>query len=370
MKIGIDVSQIAYEGTGSGRYVVELVKGLITIQPQLHEYILFGSARKRLSDLKRLVGSEFASDRVRSALYPFPPRVFELIWNYAHLGNIEHFTGALDVYHSSDWTQAPSNACKVTTVHDLIPFLYPEFVHPRILNAHQARWKWIVKEVDQVIVDARCTKEDIINRFNFPAERISVIPLGVSDRFLNMGKEKNVRSNFNGKYILAVGTLEPRKNIQRLIDAYATLDTEFKAAYPLMIVGKSAWSDELRIPDGCLVKFTGYVEDAKLPGLYADAKLFVMPSLYEGFGIPVLEAMASFTPVLASNRSSLPEIGGDSIMYIDDPEDHRCISDALTKAITNYPKELAAKAFERAQGFRWEITAKKTLEVYNTKYIH
>ena len=393
MRVGIDISQIVYEGTGSGRYVVELVKALVNDEVSL---TLFGSAFRRKSSLVSFTELFSKNPNVRSRLYPFPPKFFELFWNKLHTLPFELLVGDVDVYHSSDWTQAPAKCKKVTTIHDMIPFLFPDYVHPRIKEAHGARWKWIKDEVDCIIVDAVSTKRDIIEMFGLEEARIEVVPLGVDQRFLDVGrvkivKRKEIKSDDNdfieeerigsllrdrlreyglleGKYILAVGTLEPRKNISRLIEAYSMLDSEISKTYPLVIVGKKSWIKQYSIPQGREVKFTGYVSDADLPLLYSGAAVFVMPSLYEGFGLPVLEAMACATPVLACDRSSLPEIGGDTIRYIEQPEEVEDIARNIQLMIMQEVFSDVEKAYLRASGFSWTRTARDTLRVYKKLY--
>jgi alpha-1,3-rhamnosyl/mannosyltransferase len=328
------------------------------------------------------------NNKVSSVNLPFPPKFFEYTWNSLHFPPIELYAGSLDVYHSSDWTQAPSKAFKVTTVHDVMPFLFPERFHERIIQAHKARWKWIQKEIDALIVDAEVTKQDIVRLFSLDPSRISVVPLGCDQRFFRVGAAKLGLQEMFGlgvsptyfnalpsvlkkyslsadSYILAVGTLEPRKNIERLIAGFEKIDKGLQKQYPLVVVGKKAWAESLGKHEH--VYFTGYVDDVDLPYVYGGAKMFVMPSLYEGFGLPVLEAMASATPVVCSNRSSLPEIGGDEVHYIEDAEDVESIRMILEHVLTSEESELAEvakNAYNRAKQFSWERTARETLAVY------
>lgn len=384
MRIGLDVSQSAYEGTGSGRYVIELVKGLLRL-PEAQEYVLFGSARKRkdvLLSLSRDYRETNTNHTLEEHYFSFPPSFFELIWNDWHHVPIERFVGPLDIYHSSDWTQAPSRAKKVTTVHDLIPFLFPQYVHPRIRKAHESRWNYIVKENIAIIADAESTKRDILETFAVSESNVYVIPLACNAGYFTVGAERladakspkyieicdELMKRFElteKKYILAVGTLEPRKNIKRLVEAYQSLDKDLREEYKLVIVGKKAWAEEFPFAAG--VVFTGYVEESDLPYLYGCSNCFVMPSLYEGFGIPVLEAMACGTPVICSERSSLPEIGGDDVHYIAEPEEVENIRIVMQHVLESEEEELkqvARSAYARTKQFSWERTARETLEVY------
>jgi glycosyltransferase involved in cell wall biosynthesis len=382
MRICLDVSQSVYEGTGSGRYVIELIKGLMR-QSEAHEYMLFGSAFKKKADLDvlseayKLVPS---SSTLLERYYPFPPALMELFWNRLHALPIEWLVGNADIYHSSDWTQAPSNSKLITTVHDLIPFLFPEHVHPRIREAHELRWKHIVKDDVEIIVDAESTKRDIVDRFKLPSDKIHVIPLACSNHFFEVGRKKidqdptylaeqeKVLKGFglsSNSYILAVGTLEPRKNIHKLIEAYNRLPAAVQEQTKIVIVGKKAWAADLPISANTIL--TGYVEESALPYLYSGSKTFVMPSLYEGFGIPILEAMACATPVICSQTSSLPEIGGDAVHYIQDPTSTESIGTAILSMLEKSDGELgiqAKKGYDRATLFSWERTARETLEVY------
>jgi glycosyltransferase involved in cell wall biosynthesis len=382
MKVGIDISQTVYEGTGSARYVINLLRGFAELGAESGlELTLFGSAYKRRKFLDR-----YAYLGKQARFYPFPPKFFELLWNKLHVVNFEEFAGKVDIYHASDWTQGPSKAKKVTTVHDLIPFLFPEFVHPRIRAAHQARWKWIQKEADVVIVDAECTKQDILGLFELSEERIAVIPLGIEKRFLDLGAYRfngdSSRAQFlevaqvvlekyklgAGKYILSVGTLEPRKNMRRLVEAYACLDSEIRNEYPLVIVGKPSWMDQIAVPEGCDVRFTGFIDDDDLPYMYVGAKLFVMPSLYEGFGFPVLEAMACGTPVLAAQVASLPEVGGDCVEYFVDALNSDQMIIDLRRCLENYSVQKLIGAHMRASEMTWNVVARKTLQLYKKMY--
>lgn len=192
MRICIDISQAVYEGTGSGRYVIELVRGLLS-QDAHNQYILFGSAMRRRSYLGKLADSfrsEFPKDKLNFKLFPFPPKFYEVIWNSMNIIPLETFTGPVDIYHSSDWVEASSKAKRVTTVHDLIPFLFPEHVHPRIRDAHEKRWSRIERDIDCIIVDAEVTKQDILKRFSVPSSKITVIPLACDERFFCCWKGK------------------------------------------------------------------------------------------------------------------------------------------------------------------------------------
>jgi glycosyltransferase involved in cell wall biosynthesis len=251
----------------------------------------------------------------------------------------------------------------VMTVHDLIPNIYPK------LNIFRRRiyFKYILKYrfryVDYYIVPSNAVREDLIRIFNIEPKRISVIHEGITDKFRpsdTMKKEK---------YILAVSTLEPRKNFKKIIDCYIQLKKNNKIEEKLVIVGKKGWyyKDILKIPEELskYIIFKGYVPEYQLIELYQKAKLFIYPSLYEGFGLPILEAMASGCPVITSNTSSLPEVAGDAAFLVN-PTKKTEIKNAILNIIEN--KDLAddfiCRGLKRAKKFSWNQCAEKTISFY------
>jgi len=252
----------------------------------------------------------------------------------------------------------------VMTVHDLTPVINPKWHILRRRLYFKCILKYRFKYVDMFIATSQNTKKDLIDRFNISPEKIEVIYEGVSDRF-KPGKQK--KQNF----VLAVSTLEPRKNFVRIIQSYINLREKFSAAEDLIIVGKKGWhfKEILNIPPEyeSHIDFTGYVSENKLIELYQTAKIFVYPSLYEGFGLPVLEAMACGCPVITSNVSSLPEVAGDAAILVD-PYNTDALTDAMHKVLTNenLRERLAVMGLERAKKFSWERCARETLNVFNT----
>lgn len=180
MKIGIDISQVVY-GTGVSFYTKELVKNLLKVDRE-NEYVLFGGYLRRKRDLTSFVAS--LAGHFQTRLIPFPPVVANLLWNKLHIIKFEGLAGKVDVYHSSDWAQAPSKAFKVTTVHDVAPFKFPKLTPKIIVNVHTARFKRIAEDVDRVIVPSRTTKNDLIE-MGLEESRIKVVyeaPVKISSR--------------------------------------------------------------------------------------------------------------------------------------------------------------------------------------------
>ncbi|MBU0572173.1 glycosyltransferase family 4 protein [Patescibacteria group bacterium] len=355
MKIGIDISQIVY-GTGVSTYTRNLIKALLSLDKD-SDYVVFGGSLRRRNELEAFLTG--LKGNVSGKVYPFPPTMADILWNRLHVLRIEKLVGDLDVFHSSDWTQPPSNAFKVTTIHDLVPLRFPQYSHPRIVSAHKARLKHIKREIDVVIVPSDASKEDLMVN-GVSEDRIRVIPEAADPIYKPAEKkeiEKLKRSHrIKEGYILAVG-VGPRKNTERIIEAYEKVRAGRNLK--LIILGHPY----KRIEQKSGVIFTGQVDISKMPTYYSGAEALVYPTIYEGFGLPVLEAFSCKTPVVTSNTSSLPEVAGDAAEIVD-PFDVNSITEGIKNAL-NRKKGLISKGLERSKDFSWEKTAEMTLEVYN-----
>lgn len=379
MKIGIDISQLAYPGTGVATYTQNLVENLLKIDKE-NEYVLFySSLRKHGSQITRF---DSVDPRRKSGMtirnYRIPPILLESLWNRLHLLPIETFTGKLDVFHTSDWLEPPSRCPKVTTIHDLTVLKYPETFTARgghDIVANQKRKLELVKKESKIIIAvSENTKQDIVDLLKISEERIRVVYEAADEIFGKQearSKKQEVMKKYgiSGKYILAVGTREPRKNLERVIEAYKLLLSQYPDL-SLVIAGKYGWGDEKLniknkqslIPRNKKLKILGFVPKEDLVELYAGAEVFVYPSLYEGFGLPVLEAMASGCPVVTSNVSSLPEVAGDAGILVD-PNNVEDIAQGIKKALEQR-EPLIKKGLVQASKFSWEKTAQETLKIY------
>src|SRR5258706_2208732 len=354
MKVAIDISQIVY-GTGVSAYTKNLVENLLKID-STDEFILFGGALRRKDDLLKLFP--------QSKTFPIPPAIANLIWNKLHVLPIEKLIGKIDVFHSSDWSEPPSSAFKVTTVHDLGPILYPR-LFPRelirdIVATHKQKLAWVKKETNRIIVPSVSTKNDLV-KLGFDVAKIRVIPEAPSDIFKpaskeSIGKLKN-KYKISGKYLLAVG-MNARKNTENIIRAFdlARAGQDMK----LIFVGLPKY---IKIEETRNVRIAGQIPLEELPVFYSGSEALVYPSFYEGYGLPILEAFASGVPVVTSNVSSMPEVAGDASELLD-PMDVNSIADGVKTALKG-PKSLIEKGFARVGEFSWERTAKETLKVYN-----
>ena len=263
---------------------------------------------------------------------------------------------------------------RVTTIHDAIPYVYPQ-TSTRLDWLIYHRWLPLaVRRADAVITDSEQSRKDIMAHLPVAPHHVVTVPLAADRRFrpMDLAEVEPVLGEYGLQrpYILYVGALESRKNLPRLLEAYALL----RAGSPqwrLVIVGARKWKfspifDAVqRLGLEAHVDFTGYVADEHLPALYSGADLFVFPSLYEGFGLPVLEAMACGAPVVTSNTSSLPEVAGDAALLVD-PSDVDQIADAMRLVLTQpaLAAALRVRGLARAARFTWERTARETIAVY------
>lgn len=281
----------------------------------------------------------------------------------ADLKKLERF----DVIHCPTVTAPfffhPKSVKVVMTVHDLIPNLFPEWQPLRRRIYFKKFLRNRMKYVDHFIAVSEVTKKDIMDVFRIDEKKIDVITEGVSNDFFPRENHKKEG------YILGLSTLEPRKNFKRLIDAFIRLKTRRHIKEKLIIIGQEGWSyqDILKIPDEFKneIVFKGYLPKNAVIEMYQKAKVFVYPSYYEGFGLPVLEAMACGCPVITSNAASLPEVSGNAGILID-PYNTRALADAIYSVLDNYSMQcrMAKAGIHQAQKFNWEQSAKQTMHVY------
>ena len=357
MKIAIDISQAIY-GTGVSVYTKNLVANLIK-QHREDEFILFGGSLRRRKELlsmaKKLKGTP--------KIYPFPPTLMDFIWNSLHILPIEKLTGPVDLIHTSDWTEPPSKYPKITTMHDLIPFKYPQTTTSSIRNAHKKKLAWVIRESKKIIAVSESTKKDLMSILRVPEEKIVVIPEGVEERYTPQPLEivDLVRRRYQTgeDYLFTLSTLEPRKNQEALIRAYEIVRKTFPDL-KLLIAGRVRQDGKLPPAEGVIMP--GYIPDADLPSLYSGCLAFVFPSIYEGFGLPPLQAMACGASVAVSNVSSLPEVVGDAGILFD-PESVESIAAGIIEAIQNR-SVLREKSLIQASKFTWGQAAEETYKVY------
>lgn len=361
MKIGIDISQIIY-GTGVSSYTKNLVSALLALDKE-NQYCLFGGSLRRKRELKEFVQKFQDQTNVQNRLVSISPMVADFLWNNLHKLPIEFFTGKLDVFHSSDWAQPPARQARlVTTIHDLVPLLFPESSSPKIVATHQRCLKWVQKEVDRVITVSEATKNDIITHLRISAEKISVVYEAPDPSFKRVGEQAIQKTKEKYKipkeYLLVVGA-DPRKNVERIAQAIELMND----APTLVVVGRKWESSHL---NSNKILWLGYIEAEDLAALYGGAGALVYASLYEGFGLPILAAMQAGCPVVTSNISSMPEVAGKAAVLVN-PQEVDNIKQGIEEALNNR-EELIKKGFERVKDFSWEKAARETIKVYKEAY--
>lgn len=368
MRIGIDVSQAVYQGSGVATYTVELVNHLVANFPQ-HEFVLFGVTLGQRKTLQLT----FANINVKKRFYTLPHSSLGLMFNQLNLP-IELLTGPLDVFHASDWVMPRSIKAKlVTTIHDLTTLKFPQFHHRKVVAAHQVRYDRIKRLNPWIIADSVATSKDISRYLMIDPERIDVAYLGVSPAMMAFAtKDRATKSllvdevkqkHDLDQYLLFVGTSEPRKNLKRVIEAYRKIRPSFQKTQ-LVIVGKYGWGNRYLDEDG--VRILGYLDQKEIPAIYSGAQVFVYPSLYEGFGLPILEAMSLGTPVVTSNRGSLSEVAGNGAVIVN-PVSVDDISRGIVRAL-HERKQLRLAGFKQAAKFTWNDCAASTMAIYQKAY--
>lgn len=355
LRIAIDARAAAEVPAGRGRYVRELLRALAALGAD-HRYALY--ARAPWGDPALDADARFRW-RIVAAGEPH--------WSALAA---RHASRECDVVLATNsyLLAALARVPALATVHDLAAFR-DDVVLPRGAAFERVTLPLAVRRATRLLPNSRATRDDLVARFPRAAAKATVVELAAGAAFAAGGTDDArvaERYGLAKPYVLALGTLEPRKNLPRLIEAFASLPPALRDAHELVLVGGAGWAtgaiDASIAHHRDVVRPLGHVPDDDLPGLYRDAALFAYPSLFEGFGLPVLEAMSAGAPVLTSNVSSLPEVGGDAVRYAD-PRDVASIRAGLA-ALLGDPHErarLAAAGRARAARFSWERTARETL---------
>lgn len=278
----------------------------------------------------------------------------------------------VDALHATYVASPILSARLILTVHDVIFRLYPQYFSPRDRLLLLTLLPLSMRRAHCIITVSEASKADIVQYYPFVREKIVAIPEAAGPVAAVEPDARAVQELLDGSpFILTVGTLQPRKNLVRLIKAYIQLRSRSRARWRLLIVGRAAWqhSEVYQLVRACPfhgdIVFTGYLPDAAVAALYRRCVLFAYPSLYEGFGLPVLEAMACGAPVLAGNRSSIPEVAGDAAVLVD-PLSVPALTDAMEQILTTatLQDDLRQRGQARAALFSWDRTARETLNVY------
>jgi glycosyltransferase involved in cell wall biosynthesis len=290
-----------------------------------------------------------------------PPtsQTWRTLWSRLGRPKVERFAGELDVFHFSDWMYpAQRSGLRSTMIHDLAPLRFPNSVAPLTRRMHSRKYRNAADTCDLVFVNSEYTASDATELLRIPRERVHVAYPGVGEAFTPEGD----RTNLGSPYVLAVATLEPRKNVARLVEAFELVRAE-RPELDLVVAGAEVTWAPSPIA-GTSVRGLGFVPDTELPALYRGASALVYPSLFEGFGIPIVEAMACGTPVVASAHPSMDEAAGEAAVRVD-PESPEAIAEGIRRALDER-ETLVPKGLEHAQRFTWRACGEAHLHGFST----
>ncbi len=333
MRVCLDISQIAYRG-GVATYTRNIANKMQGLD-QIDLSMLYTSLRIPYNgSFKKVIK------------YPIPQSLNKFIFNKLHLIPIEILIGKVDIFHSSDWIQPPSLAKKVTTYHDVIPIKFPRWTTSEIVSNHKRRLELVEKEVDLVIAVSETTKKDLLEVSSIPESKIKVVYEGVDQSFhpLTVDEKKLFKEKYHlpQKFLLSIGGVGNRRNLERI---------------------KEACKGESLIISGADI----YVPDSDFPYLLGSADVLVYPSLYEGFGLPIIEAFASGVPVVTSNLGAMSEIGKKAAVMVD-PFSVESIKYGISEAKKD-KDEWIKKGLIESKKFSWQNAAERTVDAYKTLLI-
>lgn len=365
MRIAINTLGMKGKLHGVGNYIKNLVRALSKLDSH-NQYVLFASSE----NVRHLEG---LGENFRIELAP-NNRALRVAWEQTLLP-LKLKEHKVDVYHGPAFAAPLWKTCpQVVSIHDMTVHLFPE--------RHSVHTRWylrylvpaMLKASDGVITVSESAKADILNFGKVKNDKICVIPLGVDEKFRQIRDERSLamirkKYGLERDFLLFVGMIEPRKNLENLVDAF--LADFLPQQCDLVLAGSLGWGySELLQKIAAsnnkdCIRTPGYVDDTDLPALYSAAAAFVYPSFYEGFGLPILEAMACGTPVITSSVSSLPEVAGDAALLVD-PSDAKALASALQRIVkdSSLRQDLSRRGRQRSSLFTWDQSAEKTLAVY------
>jgi len=385
MRIGIDITSAVRQGAGIGRFTRELIRAYLALDLP-HEHVLFAATgglprsttEPRLTYITQSAQARHLKVRICNSRVLSDDWLHRL-WHRARLPvPIEALIGRVDLFHEPDFVLPPTllRTPTVLTVHDLTFIRDAESALPKLRRYLNRVVPRSVARATLVLADSLATQGDLVELFGTSPDKITTMYGGVDGRFAPVRDQVHltaIRAKYNigpEPFILGLGTLQPRKNYRRLVQAFSELGPS-TSGLRLVIAGGKGWlydsifSEVQRLGLKGRVLFPGFVDDDDLPALYSAAELLAYPSLYEGFGLPVLEAMACGTPVVTSNTSSLVEVGGDAALLVE-PADVDAIADAIRRILTDADlrQALVARGLEQARRFTWEKAALQLKGVY------
>ena len=354
MRIVVDVTPLALPRTGIGNYVVGMLRGL-TEADGAHEIVAFSVVAP---PGKRRIEEELDDLPVERRLVLVPPKshYWRTAWSRLGRGPVERLVGPLDVFHFSDWMYPPQRGgVRATTIHDLFPLRYPTWVHPQTHRMHSRKYEHAARTCDLIVVNSEFTAGEVVELLGFPRDRIGVAHPAISPSFRSDGPSRDL----GAPYLLTVATLDRRKNLETLLAAMQRVRTSHPELR-LVVVGAPGWQGPSLDAEGVLP--LGYVDDEELAQLYRGARAFVYPSRFEGFGMPIVEAMACGTPVVASAHRSMDEASGEAAVRAN-PESDDAIASAIEVALAD-ADELVSRGHAHARQFTPSAAGKAILRGY------
>ena len=371
MRIAMDIRPLRDVMTGIGRYIFKLLHALEKCDKE-NEYRLFWSNFKRPAPDCLPVAHNFKQVSLR-----LPGKAITALWAYTSFPRAEFLTGEIDVFHAPGF-QVPPTRCAATvfTIYDLIPITHPQMAIPSAVRHIRPRMSHYVKRADLIVAISQATARELAGHFDVSGQKISVVYPGAT--LLSKASPQEIaltlaKFGLRNGYILFVSRLDPRKNLSRIIKAYELAG--LAADFELVIVGPEGWHMEEMLITWQSSKFQDrirwlkYVTDVELRTLYSGATFFVYPSLIEGFGLPILEAMSAGCPVLTSNTSSMPEVAGDAARYVD-PVNVESIAEGMVELASDAAlrARLIESGYQRLPLFTWENTAMEMIKVYKRAF--
>lgn len=367
--IGIDARGMTGSPTGVGRYVKNLVRAMAALDPELALRLYVPRAAEPVA------GPSAGRARVETVALGMPWVDNVLAWNHVRLA-AQMLRRPVDLFHGTFYTlPAFCPAPAVVTLHDITFHLHPEWFTWKARLAFNGFARASARKARHVLTVSECSRADIIAAYDLPPSSVTAVPLAPDPDFARLSdparlQEVKQRYGLDGDYLLHVGAITPRRNLPRLLEAFASVRRRAPGLTLVLAGTVEPPSPPVEIEVNrkglaAAVKMAGYVRPGDLPVLYGGAAAVVYPSLYEGFGLPVLEAMASGVPVLASATSCFPEVAGDAALLVD-PTSIEAIAEGLWSILSDEAlrRDLIVKGLARAASFSWERTARATLDVY------
>lgn len=368
MRVGIDIGPITADRTGVGNYCYYLLKHLVSLQES-------GVELRGLAVGRRPPALGALDGQLPVRHLPLPTRLMYRLWSSMGRPRVDGLLGGLDVYHATNYFLPPVRSSRrMVTIHDLTFLAAPDLCSPKIVGPYSRMMRTHARDADAIMAYSESTKSDVVRYLDVAPEKVSVAPMAVDEGFTAMPRDEAAalldrEYGIPSPFLLFVSTLEPRKNVPTLLRAFSRIARSIP--HYLVLIGSIGWKSEeifetiARLRLGARVIRPGFIPHHKLPAFYSAADAFVFPTYYEGFGLPLLEALTCGCPVITSNNSSVPEVVGEAALCSDATDDESIAGDIL-RVVGNpaLREEMIRRGFRQARRFSWNDCARITMEVY------